>query len=149
MKSFIFWDTTPCSMLKVNRRFRGTSRLHFQGRRISQVRSQSQAASKQSFYSAYSWTLKMVATCSSETSVDFQRTTRRYIPEAEHLVQILYFWILSIVLSLSKNRPVYFSKHNVSETGFYLRLQVKPTHLAQSIDQFLSLETVSSFYSSL
>jgi hypothetical protein len=25
--------------------------------------------------------LKMKATCSSETSVDFQRTTRRYIPE--------------------------------------------------------------------
>jgi hypothetical protein len=30
--------------------------------------------------SAYS-TLKMEATCCSETSVDFQRTTRRYIPE--------------------------------------------------------------------
>jgi hypothetical protein len=24
-------------------------------------------------------------------------------------------------------RPVYILKHNVSETGFYLRLQVKPT----------------------
>jgi hypothetical protein len=30
---------------------------------------------------------------------------------------------------LIKNRPVYFSKHNVSETGFCLRLQVKPTQL--------------------
>jgi hypothetical protein len=30
---------------------------------------------------AYSSTLKMEARCSSETSVDFQRTTRRYIPE--------------------------------------------------------------------
>jgi sporulation-control protein spo0M len=40
-------------------------------------------------------------------------------------VQILCFWTLSIVLSLSKNRPVYFSKHKVSETGFCLRLQVK------------------------
>jgi hypothetical protein len=28
-----------------------------------------------------------------------------------------------------KHRPVYFSKHNVSETGFCLRLQVKPTLL--------------------
>jgi hypothetical protein len=28
-----------------------------------------------------------------------------------------------------KKRPVYFSKHNVSETGFCLRLQVKPTQL--------------------
>jgi hypothetical protein len=31
--------------------------------------------------SAYPSTLKMEAICSSETSVDFQRTTRRYIPE--------------------------------------------------------------------
>jgi hypothetical protein len=30
---------------------------------------------------AYSSTLKMEAKCSSETSVDFQRTTRHYIPE--------------------------------------------------------------------
>jgi hypothetical protein len=30
---------------------------------------------------AYSSTLKMKATCFPETSVDFQRTTRRYIPE--------------------------------------------------------------------
>jgi hypothetical protein len=29
----------------------------------------------------YSSTLKMEATCSSETSVDLQWTTRRYIPE--------------------------------------------------------------------
>jgi hypothetical protein len=30
---------------------------------------------------AYFSTLKTVVTCSSETSVDFQRTTRRYISE--------------------------------------------------------------------
>jgi hypothetical protein len=40
------------------------------------------------------------------------------------------FWTLSIVLSLSKNIALFiFSKHNVSETGFCLRLQVKPTQL--------------------
>jgi hypothetical protein len=44
-------------------------------------------------------------------------------------VQILYFWTLSIIFSLSKNRSLYFSKHDVSETGFCLRLQVKPTQL--------------------
>jgi hypothetical protein len=42
---------------------------------------------------------------------------------------ILCFWTLSIVLSLSKNHPVYFSRHNVLETGFCLCLQVKPTQL--------------------
>jgi hypothetical protein len=39
------------------------------------------------------------------------------------------FWTLSIVLSLTKNRPVYLKKKNVSETGFCPRLQVKPTLL--------------------
>jgi hypothetical protein len=42
-------------------------------------------------------------------------------------VQILSFWTLSVVLSLYKNRPIYYSEHNVSETGFRLRLQVKLT----------------------
>jgi hypothetical protein len=28
----IFWDITPCSPLKVNRRFGGTYRIHLQGR---------------------------------------------------------------------------------------------------------------------
>jgi hypothetical protein len=44
-------------------------------------------------------------------------------------VRILCFLTLNIVLSLSKNRLVYFLKHNVSETGFRLRLQVKLTQL--------------------
>jgi hypothetical protein len=34
---------------------------------------------------AYSSALKMEATCSSETSVDFQRTMRSYIPEGRTL----------------------------------------------------------------
>jgi hypothetical protein len=33
MKSIIFWDVTPCSLLSCNRRFGGTYRLHLQGRR--------------------------------------------------------------------------------------------------------------------
>jgi hypothetical protein len=32
VKSSIFWDITPCSPLKDNRRFRGTYRLHLQDR---------------------------------------------------------------------------------------------------------------------
>jgi hypothetical protein len=34
MKSTIFWNITPCSPLKVNRRYIGTYRLHLQGRKI-------------------------------------------------------------------------------------------------------------------
>jgi hypothetical protein len=41
-------------------------------------------------------------------------------------VQITCFWTSCLSL---KCRPVYISKHNVSETGFCLRLQVKPTQL--------------------
>jgi dolichol kinase len=40
MKSAIFWDITPCSPLKVNRRFGGTCLLHLQGRRISRARNE-------------------------------------------------------------------------------------------------------------
>jgi hypothetical protein len=48
------------------------------------------------------------------------------------LVQILRLCTLTIALSLFKmSCPVYISKHNVSETGLCLRLQVKPTHLGQ------------------
>jgi hypothetical protein len=66
-KSIIFWDITPCSQLKVNRRFGGTSELA--------------ACFHAGFLIGLLLTLKMEATCSSETSVDFQRTIRRYIPE--------------------------------------------------------------------
>jgi hypothetical protein len=31
MKNFFFWDITPCSPLKVNRRSGGTYRFHLQG----------------------------------------------------------------------------------------------------------------------
>jgi hypothetical protein len=39
MKSIVFWDTKPCILLKFNRRFGGTYRLHLQGR-ISTERNQ-------------------------------------------------------------------------------------------------------------
>jgi hypothetical protein len=38
------------------------------------------------------------------------------------LIQLLCFWTLYIALLL-------FKKHNVSDTGFSLRLQVKPTEM--------------------
>jgi hypothetical protein len=38
MKSSVLWDTTPCSPLRVNRRFGGTYSIHLQGRRKSSKR---------------------------------------------------------------------------------------------------------------
>jgi hypothetical protein len=40
MKSSVFWDITLRIPFKVNRRFGGTRRFHFQVRRISQARNQ-------------------------------------------------------------------------------------------------------------
>jgi hypothetical protein len=68
-------------MLKVNRRFGRTSRFHLQGRRICKARNQQATCFTLVSYLAYSSILKMEATCSSETSVDFQQTTGRYNPE--------------------------------------------------------------------
>jgi hypothetical protein len=65
MTGTIFWDITPCSALKVNRPFTLVS------------------------CSAHSSTLKMETICSSETSVDFQQNTRRYIPEDRTLYEKL------------------------------------------------------------
>jgi hypothetical protein len=82
-KSTIVRDITPCSPLKVNRRFGGTYRLHLQGRKLSQPRNQLCLPHDFTLFSCsfYSSALKMEAMCSSETSVGFQQTTRRYIPE--------------------------------------------------------------------
>jgi hypothetical protein len=78
MKSAIFWDITPCTPLSVNRCFEGTYHLHLQGWEnwFSKKPAWKQVASCWTFF-----TLKMEAICSSETSVDTQRTTRRYISE--------------------------------------------------------------------
>jgi hypothetical protein len=62
MKSTIFWDIAPCSPLSANRRA-----CHLLSRRFLA-------------HIIFS-TLKMEAICSSETSFDTQRTTRRYRPE--------------------------------------------------------------------
>jgi hypothetical protein len=73
MKSTNFWDIMTCSSLRVNRRFEGTYRLHLHGRRISRAL----LATCWAYFS----TLKIEEPSSSETSVDFQRATGRYIPE--------------------------------------------------------------------
>jgi hypothetical protein len=65
--------------MNVNRHFGGTYRLHLHGRKISRTRNQRERRWQAELFScsAYSSTLKMEVKCSSETSVDFQRTTRR------------------------------------------------------------------------
>jgi hypothetical protein len=79
-----FWQYTEycllgsnavCNPFKDNRRFGGTYHLHL-------LLCLSLASTLVSF-SAYYSTLKTEVICSSETSVEFQRTTWRYIPKTE------------------------------------------------------------------
>jgi hypothetical protein len=87
LKSIIFWDITPCSLLIVNRRFGGTYCLHIHGRRnkFSKKPASKQVESRILLAEFISLTLTMEAICSSETSIDTQRTTLRYIPEDDTL----------------------------------------------------------------
>jgi hypothetical protein len=66
MKRTVFWDKTPYSPFSVNRRFGGGGKHLLSRWYLSQL-----------IFS----TLKMTAICSSETSVDTERTTRGYTPE--------------------------------------------------------------------
>jgi hypothetical protein len=83
MKSSIFWDIMSCSPLKVNRRFGGTCRLHFQGLRIIQARNQAMFSTcfHVCFLLDFFFEPEMEATDSSEKSADFKRTTQSYISE--------------------------------------------------------------------
>jgi hypothetical protein len=70
------WDITRCSPVKINRHFGGINRLHLQGRIATQA-----AYLMLVSWLAYSPTLQMEALFFSETSADFHRNTRCYIPE--------------------------------------------------------------------
>jgi hypothetical protein len=55
------WDVTPCSPLKVNWRFGGTSRLRLQNRRISQGRNWVEAGSKKCRW--LEWLMNVLSAC--------------------------------------------------------------------------------------
>jgi hypothetical protein len=89
-KSYIFWDITPCSPVKVNRLFRGPVASIFRVEASDkQENSTKQAPSRALFAAwfmlvscfAYSSTLKVEVICSYEIPVDFHRATWRYISE--------------------------------------------------------------------
>jgi hypothetical protein len=103
MKSTIFCHTMSCSPLSVNRRFGGTCRLHLQGQRISPARNQRESR----------WQAELEAICSSETWVDSQWTTRRYIPEDRtlHNINCLVYLALSSSLPSPSLICIWFTTH--------------------------------------
>jgi hypothetical protein len=62
MKSSTFWDITPYSLMKVNRRFGGKYSLHFQSRKVSQIVNHDKAGRN-----------------ASRAAAEFHRTIRRHI----------------------------------------------------------------------
>jgi hypothetical protein len=73
------------------------------------------------------WTLSVILSLSKNTVLlIFQNTTFRRLDSVSVFRLNLLSWAQSIEL-VPISGP--FSKHNVSETGFCLRLQAKPTHL--------------------
>jgi hypothetical protein len=68
MKMTAFWDTGPCSLVYVDRRFRGAYHFHHPAIAL------------------------MMEVSTSETSVNFYETIRRSIPEICHL-QMLLWWL--------------------------------------------------------
>jgi hypothetical protein len=101
---------TLYSPVNANRRFGGTCHLYFQGVTENQTRKQREVGIK---LAACASTLKMEATCSYETSVDFLRTAWCYTSEditlhthsCENLKSCI---IISCLSFLSLFLPVYF-----------------------------------------
>jgi hypothetical protein len=82
MKMTIFWDTTPCSRLKVNWSYGKICRLHLQGRRKNRARNQRESR----------WQAEL------QILVGLQRTTRRYIPEDRNRHKFVGFEIPTAVI---------------------------------------------------
>jgi hypothetical protein len=70
----VFWVVAPCSLVEIDRRFRGASCLHHQGDQRPDD-------------------------AGSSTSVSFYQTTRRNIPGSQPSSTLLLFLILSLLLN--------------------------------------------------
>jgi hypothetical protein len=119
MKSCVLWDITPCSPLKVNRRLGVTCRLHIQALLATCFTLVSCLAC--------SSTLKMEATCFSETSVELQRTAQRHIPED--------ITSSSGIPAVSSQKSTFHSRHShrceILKSNKGMKLFLNPKHFCR------------------
>jgi hypothetical protein len=92
----------------------------------------------------YSSTLKMEEICFSETSVDFQRTTRRYIPEDRIFLDLI-----------PSSNQEYCGVFRVTGTpfgllvGFISRLVIHSFNYTQIHSQYSTIADLNTFHSPL
>jgi hypothetical protein len=140
LKVIVFWNVMLCNLIGHYKRFRRLCCLHLQGRIVHCPTLKMEGAHSsemlvmvpqitQCHYTGDSdrcsrhcenfMALKfMFLVCKLLNHEAFLHTAQ----QKKSLVQLLCFWTLSIIVFL-------FKTDQVSETGFYLRLQVEPTQL--------------------
>jgi hypothetical protein len=106
MKSTIFWDITPCSPLKLNLLFGGTSRPHLQDRRKNRARNQNKSR----------WQTKMEATWRVPSFGIWRCVVRLMSTDvSEEVCHLLSRWFLAqiIIFSSLNMETICFSKTSV------------------------------------
>jgi hypothetical protein len=109
---------------------RGKCRLHLQGRKIIWERNQVESRRQASWFLAQLifLTLKMEAIYSSETSVDTQLTTRRYIPEDGTCHLLLRWFIAQLIFLPWKWRRYIPPKRRLTLNGLHGVISQKMVH---------------------
>jgi hypothetical protein len=105
MKCSTFWDITQHSLLKVNRSFGKHIASIFRAKKWAKQEISAKAGGNLCFRPTftlvsclvYSFTMKMEAICSSETSFDFLGNARGYISEDRTLFPQIWYGRLSLI----------------------------------------------------
>jgi hypothetical protein len=124
LRSIIFWDMTPCSPLSFNRLLEE----HIASILLARC-----------FTEPIFSTLKMGAICSSETSVETQRTTQLHIPEDDTLHNHRCENLKSYKVSHSFQMQINFLLHVINAFTHLATTQPKNFHTVENIPYSLSI----------
>jgi hypothetical protein len=129
LKFRVFWDVAPCIQIDVDRRFRGAYCLHDKGDEIA---------------------LMMEAVRTSETSVNINLTTRRYIPEESKLHTRRRENLKSHMVDICFEKTGYKQKwyklyFTQQQTAYNSVLVFKCCSLHKIIVRFLKIQQVEEF----